>query len=366
MNRRLTGDTHTPLSDYADCAAYVLIAEPGAGKTTAFKAESEAQGAVCVTVRNFLTFDKPEWRDTTLFLDGLDEYRASFTDRRTPLDQIRMKLDSLGCPRFRLSCRWSDWLAANDKEHLQNVSPDSKVTVVRLDPLSKNNIKAILTNNHGVKDVDEFITAARDRGVDTLLSNPQNLELLAKSVADGNWPDSRLETFERACEILVRETNGEHLIANPSAADTKPLLNVAGRLCAVQLLAGHAGYSLPDLAEPDGDYPSLADIGEDMQGRARQVLGTRLFKGVSEGRLAPTHRQIAEFLAARYVSELLKGGLPLERVLALITGFDGKLITQFGNFVSWLAVHNKSSRKALGRLNPSGLIYADDQGAFSA
>ena len=65
-----------PLTDYADTAAYVLIAEPGAGKTTAFETEAAKQGAVCVTVRNFLRFDKPEWRDATLFLDGLDESRA--------------------------------------------------------------------------------------------------------------------------------------------------------------------------------------------------------------------------------------------------------------------------------------------------
>ena len=189
--------------------------------------------------------------------------------------------------------------------------------------------------------------------MEPLLSNPQNLVLLAMSVAEGNWPNSRRETFEQACSVLVREANGEHRIANPSSTETVPLLDAAGRLCAVQLLAGHAGNTLPDRAEPDKDYPSLADIGEDMQGRARQVLGTRLFKGVSEGRLAPVHRQIAEFLAARHVSELLKGGLPLERVLALITGFDGELITQFGNFVSWLAVHNKASRKALSRLDPA-------------
>ena len=359
------GGTQAPLTDYADRAAYVLIAEPGAGKTTAFKSEAEAQGAVCVTVRTFLTFENSEWRDSTLFLDGLDESRAGKVDGQTRLDQLRQKLDVLGRPRFRLSCRWDDWLAANDRKHLREVSPDGEVTVIRLDPLSKENIKAILANNHGVTDVDGFIAAARERGVDTLLSNPQNLELLAKSVADGNWPDSRRETFERACEILVQETNEEHLIASPSAADRAPLLNAAGRLCTVQLLADHAGYTLPDRAEPDGDYPSLADIGEDMQSRARQVLGTRLFKGVSEGRLAPIHRQIAEFLAARHVSELLEDGLPLERVLALITGFDGELISQFGNFVSWLAIHNKASRIPLSRLNPSGIIYADDQGVFS-
>ena len=86
---------------------------------------------------------------------------------------------------------------------------------------------------------------------------------------------------------------------------------------------------------------------------------------MSEGRLAPAHRQIAEFLAARHVSGLLEGGLPLERVLALITGFDGQLLPVFQNFASWLAVHNKRSRSRLSRLHPSGLIYAGDRETYS-
>ena len=354
-----------PLTDYADTAAYVLIAEPGAGKTTAFETEAAKQGAVCVTVRNFLRFDKPEWRDATLFLDGLDESRAGPGDRRTPLDGIVKKLAGLGCPPFRLSCRWSFWLAANDKKGLREVSPDGTVTVVRLDPLSKRNIKDILVKNHGVEDAAAFVAAARERGVDGLLSNPQNLELLAKSVARGKWPNSRKETFEQACRMLVHEPNGEHRVANPSAAATDPFIEAAGRLCAVQLLAGNAGYTLPDRAKPDDDYPSLAEVDGDLQGKAGQVLGTRLFVGVSEGRLAAAHRQIAEFLAARHVSGLLDGGLPLERVLALITGFDGELLPEFHNFASWLAVHNKRSRRRLIRLHPSGLIYDGDRETYS-
>ena len=63
----------------------MLIAEPGAGKTTAFKTEAASQGGGYVTVRNFRTFeDKPEWQDTTLFLDGLDESRAATLDNRSP------------------------------------------------------------------------------------------------------------------------------------------------------------------------------------------------------------------------------------------------------------------------------------------
>ena len=357
-----------PLSDYANTAAYVLIAEPGAGKTTAFKTEAASQGGVYVTVRNFRTFDdKPEWHDTTLFLDGLDESRAGTQDGRTPLDDIRRKLNSLGFPPFRLSCRWADWLAANDKEALKDVSPDGVVTVIRLDPLSDQNIKAVLARNHGVEDADGFVRAAWERGVSMLLRNPQNLDMLAKSVSLGKWPDSRKETFDEACRMLVREPNGQHRAANPSSADTSMLIEAAGRLCAAQLLSGAAGFTLPDRAEPDGDYPSFAVVeGEVRDGTARSVLGTRLFVGASEGKLAPAHRQVAEFLAARYVSGLINGGLPLGRILALITGFDGELVPSFRNFASWLAVHNKESRRMLSQLNPSGMIYDGDRHTYSA
>ena len=357
----------TPLTDYADAAAYVLIAEPGAGKTTAFKTEAARQGAVCVTVRDFRTFEKPEWRDKTLFLDGLDEARAGTEDGLTPLDEIRKKLYRLGCPPFRLSCRWADWMAATDKEALKDVSPDGTVTVVRLNPLSERNVKDILAKNHGVEDPDGFITSAGQRGVDRLLRNPQTLNMLAKSVLRGKWPDSRKETFEQTCRVLAREPNGGQLAANPSRADTRKLIEAAGRLFAAQLLSGAAGYTLPDRAEPDGDYPSFTEVdGEAGGGVARNVLGTRLFVGASEGKLAPAHRQIAEFLAARHVSGLVDGGLPLGRILALITGFDGELVPSFRNFASWLAVHNKRSRKRLSRLNPSGLIYDGDGKTYSA
>ena len=363
---RVAEKSSKPLGNYADAAAYVLIAEPGAGKTTAFESEAASPGREYETVSRFRTYDdKPEWHDKTLFLDGLDESRAGVLDGRTPLNDIQRKLYRLGCPPFRLSCRCADWMAATDRKRLKEVSPDGTVIVLRLDPLSERNVKDILANTYGVEDTDGFIKTARDRGVKELLKNPQNLKLLAESVLRGKWPDSRKEMFQEACRWLVREPNPEHLAANPSNADIGPLIEAAGRLCAVQLLSGTAGYTLPDRAEPDDTYPSLAKVDGEATGRMRQVLGTRLFVGTSEGKLAPTHRQIAEFLAAQYVSGLLDGGLSLERILALITGFDGELVPSFSNFVSWLAVHNKRSRNRLSQLDPSGLIYAGDRTTYS-
>lgn len=361
----VSGGRHAPLGAYSDTAAYVLIAEPGAGKTVAFKTEAARQGGIYETVRNFLRRDKPEWKGRTLFLDGLDESRVGPGDARTPLDNVIGKLDSLGCPPFRLSCRWRDWLAANDKEGLKEVSPDRAITVIRLDPLSESDITQILVKNHGVTDPEDFVGAARQRRIDNLLTNPQNLELLAEAVAQGNWPESRRDTFEQACRILVRELNSEHRTADPSTADANALLDAAGRLCAIQIMAGNAGYTLPDLAEPDQEYPSVSELAADTDGRSRQVLGTRLFSGASEGQLAPVHRQIAEYLAARHVSKRLDDGLPLPRVLSLITGFDGELLQGLRNFASWLAVHNRGSRRCLSRLDPSGLIHSADRDTYS-
>ena len=55
----------------------------------------------------------------------------------------------------------------------------------------------------------------------------------------------------------------------------------------------------------------------------------------------------------------------MTRVLALITGFDGEILPGFRNFVCWLAVHNRRSRKRIIRLVPSGLIYAGDRETYS-
>ena len=357
-----SGHESVPLAEFAQATAYVLIGEPGAGKTTAFRTESKAHGGIYVSVRDFLTYDRREWSDTTLYLDGLDEVRAGLVDGRSPLDRVLAKLDRLGCPPFRLSCRWADWLGAYDRKRLDQVSGGAP-PVLQLDPLSEQGIECILAENHGITDPKGFITKARERGVESLLTNPQNLDLLATAVSGGNWPVSHLETFEAACRILLKEPNIEHSVINPTAGKKEVLLDEAGRLCAVQILAGLAGYTLLDHLTDTPHYPRISSYA--VGAETFRVLRTRLFEGTAEGRLAPAHRQVAEFLAARYVSGRIEGGLPIQRVLALITGFDGELMGPFRNFVAWLAVYHRPSRKQLSRLNPGGMFYIGGPEAFS-
>ena len=238
-----------PFRAFRSRRALVLLGDPGAGKTTEFERECEALGdtARYVKARDFLALDvesRLEWREKTLFIDGLDEIRAGRRDGRVPLDEIRSRLDRLRPPGFRISCREADWLGRNDQESLAAVAQEGdEVTVVHLDPLNEESIRQIL-ESLVTGDVDDWMEESRQAGTWPLLENPLTLGLLVDAVGQGvRWPETRLETFEMACMALATEENREHQLGT-GAAPPEAIMAAAGRLCAVQLLAGKEGYSL--------------------------------------------------------------------------------------------------------------------------
>ena len=233
----------TPFSAFEDESAYVLLGEPGSGKTTVFERQADRTGACYVSARDLITFnDQPEWHGNTLFIDGLDEVRAGSADARTPFDTIRARLESLSRPCFRLSCREADWFGTVDQTRLKAVAPGGQLTILHLDPLTDNDIVEILNHDPRVKDSQEFIDKARKNKLSDLLRNPQILEMLIKAVKEDNWPSSRKQTFELACRTTLHEYNEEHVIGTSiKTVDENQLLDAAGFLCALQLITGKQG-----------------------------------------------------------------------------------------------------------------------------
>jgi hypothetical protein len=342
--------------------AFVLLGDPGAGKTESFRFEADESGGKYIRARDFAVFEPgAELQGKTLFIDGLDEIRSDGGDGRTPLDHIRKHLERLGRPRFRLSCREADWLGASDSDALKRVSPDDNVIALHLDPLSDSDIIEILEHNPAVPDPAAFMQQAQEHRLDELLRNPQTLDLLIKAVDGNNWPKSRAEIYQSACNQLVREKNKEHLAAKrESSPSVDSVLIAAGYLSAIQLLAGLAGFSL-DQDTSDDQYVFWSDLSKpDLPMFA--ALKSNLFRVDGGEQLrTPVHRTIAEFLAARYLaSQIEHSGLPISRVLALMTGDDGGIVPDLRGLAAWLSVHSRTGRSELiARDSLAVVLYGD-------
>lgn len=363
-----------PLSDFRGERAYVLLGDAGSGKSTEFRNECADLGdeAVYCTARDLVTLEvRAEWSDKTVFIDGLDEIRAGSSDGRTAMDQIRNRLDQLDWPNYRISCREADWLGSNDRHSLERSTPGSTVTALRLDPLGRGAQEALVSVHIEVEDVAEFLDEAERRGLGGMLENPLTLELLAGAVAQGGeaWPATRRETFKLACERMAREHNDEHVAAAGVSRPVEAVLTAAGELCAIQLFAGIEAFSRGP-TEDTSRCMSVDDVGDASADPAllHQALATKLFSAThvlgevgNWPRLAPLHRHIAEYLGGRYLAQLVAGGLPARRAVALmVSPHDGRVVTSLRGLSAWFAANSPEALPLLIDADPVGIgLYGD-------
>jgi hypothetical protein len=351
-----------PLADYLGESALVVLGDPGAGKTTVFQQAALLEpNADFVSVRDFLALSPSRWQGKTLYLDALDEQRATSEDGRSVLDQIRGRLDELGRPRFRLSCRAADWYGSADAERLAQVSPSGHVTVLVVETLSRNNILAIAVD--AVPDPEAFLHEAEERDLDELLTNPQTLLMLLAVVGEGSWPATRSELFRRSCEILARESNPEHARGDQPLVSLARLLAAAGQLFAIHLCAGTQGIALSDVSRANG-FPSVQSFPGDQEALAAAAR-RRLFRSVGPELVVPTHRTVAEYLAARYLASLVGDELPLGRVLALLCGADGGTLSELRGTYAWLAALSPQHVDRLVLTDPLGVVLYGDVAQLS-
>lgn len=347
------------LSDYRNRGAYVLLGDSGAGKTESFKYEAQQPGCKYIKAREFINFDVEEsWKNKVLFIDGLDEVRAGTINSLVPLDKIRSKLKKLSCPSFRISCREADWLGAGDWQDLKTIAPCEEMLVLHLEPLDEEGIKEIVQHNAPSLNLEQFLEWAQTKDLISLFGNPAILNVFIKAIAADEWPDSRKQAYEMACNEIVQEYNREHLeAARRSKYPTEQVLDTAGMLYAHLLISGIEGFALSHNNE-NSQYPYFNKIFRNDSKLVEYTLKTKLFKpGDSSCMREPLHRSIAGYLAAEYLNRILENkGLPLGRILSLITSSDGGVVSSLRELYAWLTTTCITHREHMFSRDPLGIV----------
>lgn len=364
-DKRESGDL--ALADFRCTPAWVLLGEPGSGKSEALKIEAKETGGEFLTASTFINSHPmpPQWRGKTLFIDAMDEARASGTNSLAL--RIANQLRQLDCPAFRLSCRAADWLGSMDKVDLQDLSPDGKLLTLQLSPLTDSDIREILQFNHGVADSEAFVTLAEHHRIKPLLHNPQTLGLIAKAIRGDQWPDNREQVYRLACETLAHENNRRHRDQQRDhVIDDKAVMHAAGQLFATLLLAGKRGIARDEEAGSD-EFPTAQQLSPENPTATERALQSALFipSGQHDEQLIPCHRSVAEYLAATWLTDKLdKHQLPLGRLLNLLLGYDGGVVADLRGLFAWLAQCSVSARHRLLDIDPLGIVLYGDASPF--
>ncbi|MDO9113164.1 MAG: hypothetical protein Q7U63_05135 [Polaromonas sp.] len=361
----------TPISHFSAVHAWVLIGNPGAGKTDAFKERSAAEGGYYTIARDFVDLERPEDQHPLLFIDGLDEIAAGNAMGFTALGQIRSKLQKLGTPMFRISCREADWRGNTDSDALQRLVGEKSFLELHLEPLNRREVEALVAywRPSNTQSAADFIEEAKKHDLDALLDNPQTLSMLVKAT-EGGWPKTKTQTYQMACAKLVQEHNDQwRAVMREAAYPDDELLQAAAYLCAHTLLSGSSGIALQRSGEEKKDVLALPELPARESAPdialCRAALHTRLFKGTGDGELAPVHRTVAEYLAAQYLAKRINEGLPSKRVLALMLGEDSGVVPELRGLHAWLAATATGNlRTELIERDPLGVILYGDVRSF--
>lgn len=320
-------NTIVPFSELLTERNIILLGEAGAGKSHLFKLANDYENGRYFKAYSFSSF-RGKCNHSVIYIDGLDEKRSR-SDDFDSIDNIIEKIWTIKPEKLRLSCRVADWLGETDLQQFKDYFEENGgYCVVELQKLSNDEINNIL-DEKGIIDKPDFIEKANEKSIESLLSNPQTLIMLADVFnKNGHLPSSKKKLYDEAVTILLEEPNEIHLDKALGHYSIELLKEAAGLICLSLLLADIESISL----KPSKNY--YAHLPFD-----KQILLAALSKRafiVSNNHVIYAHRTIAEYLAACYLIHCIRHkGLSITRVQNWL-GFNGYPATELRGLYAWL------------------------------
>ncbi|SEM83956.1 hypothetical protein [Bradyrhizobium sp. OK095] len=343
-------------SEFESFPNIVLVGDPGSGKSHLFEQSALTAGTKLYSTRTFLntpSFDP----GAILFIDALDERRAGRNDSAT-IDLIVQKLIAARPRKIRLACREHDWLGGTDLAAFHPIfSASGGHVVLSLQALTSTE-QQILLQRHGISDPVDFLAEAAARDLADLLLNPQNLIMLVEAVRKKHWPKTKAELFATTTDLLLREHNTRRSRDGEGQYEVHEVRAPAGAAYALRLISDVSGISLLN-SETDPQFPSYRSIPFSKPELVLAALGRRAFRASGNETVEYFHRMNAEYVAAHWLAEKVRAGLPLSRVRALI-GTEGVPTPELRGLHAWLVHALPEHASSLIDADPFGvLIYGD-------
>jgi predicted NACHT family NTPase len=162
--------------------------------------------------------------------------------------------------------------------------------------------------------------------------------MLWRAVQTGAWPATRKELFELSTGLMLQEFDPDRARRGSGVYSVAELRPVAGAICAARLISDVEAISLTD-QEGTPEIPGYRSLIFSEPAKTQAALGRRIFvTGAEPESVDYAHRTTAEYLAAAFLAERIREGLPFGRVTALI-GVDGHPAPELRGLHAWLAVH---------------------------
>nr|WP_288827395.1 hypothetical protein [uncultured Paraburkholderia sp.] len=308
---------------------------------------------------------RPVW----WFIDALDEGRVK---SEKAFELIRRGLRSLdqggllGLIKLRLSCRSRDWRPTEATRLAKLLAVESDgvesktVTTIQLMPLSNAAIRALALEKLGADEaVEPFVEALDRKHVAALAGHPLTLAMMLSlySGGDESLGDSRTDLYSRAIERLVIEHNvGRQDYVRPTTTP-RTRLAIAQELAVRVVFCGRDIVSLPDSDAPE-DHVLDASCVEANRVELFETLNTALFAQRTRFGMSFIHRSIAEFLAARELSQKF-GCLPVSRLVPFFSLELGATPSPLREAAAWLAGFSSRFRSRLISFDPITAAQGD-------
>lgn len=347
-----------------DPRSLIVLGEAGMGKSTLLQQLNGVNGYRVCTARKLINAPHPMaliGEATTLVIDALDEVSARLDG--DAVDLVLRRLAELALPRFVLSCRVADWRKATAMQGITDFY-DSAPLVLHLAPLTREDATNHLASMVGAESSEHAINHLEERGLGGLWRNPQTLNLVADVVAKGALPTSKGTLFGEATKLMRSEHREEKAVTPFALFSENDVLDAAGAAFATMILTGKEAISRK-VQVADGDIP-LAEAAR-LPGASAlpDILGSRLFSGVSNDRFSYDHRAIGEFLGARWLARQADTPRKERRLLELFNG-QSLVPSSLRGLHAWLAWHSASLAEQVIAADPMGVIEYGDADELTA